>query len=194
MATGDFAASVSASSSTAESSSPTGTTLLTRPSRSASAASRRRPVAMSSSAMRGDSTRKIGTVIMNGQSPTLISGVPKTASSAATTRSHAIANPKPPARAKPQTRAIVGLPRLHRSRKSRASSPRPSWAAIAPVLSANDPRSAPAQNAWSPAPVRITTRTPSSDFAAATASRSCRMTSADIALRRSGRLIVTRAA
>src|SRR5262245_60912582 len=54
-------------------------------------------------------------------------------------------------------------------------------------------RSAPAQNALSPAPVSTTTRTASSARAPAIASRSPLITPYDIALRRSGRLIVTRA-
>ena len=52
-------------------------------------------------------------------------------------------------------------------------------------------RSAPAQNALSPAPVSTTTRTSASAFAAANAARSSVITAHDRALRRSGRLIVT---
>ena len=59
----------------------------------------RRPVIISSSAVFGGIERSSGTVIMYGHSPTLISGVPNTASSAATTMSHAHASPKPPASA-----------------------------------------------------------------------------------------------
>jgi len=51
-------------------------------------------------------------------------------------------------------------------------------------------RSAPAQNALSPAPVSVTTRTAASDFAASKAVRSSDITVHDKALRRSGRLIV----
>src|SRR5262245_8265686 len=79
------------------------------------------------------------------------------------------------------------------SRKRSASSPRPSWAAAAPEFSAMPDRSAPAQNARSPAPVSTTTRTATSARALAIASRNPCITSYDIALRRSGRLIVTRA-
>ena len=63
---------------------------------------RRRPAGRSSSARAPSSaasTAAAGTVIMYGHSPTLISGVPNTASSAATTRSHVHARPKPPASA-----------------------------------------------------------------------------------------------
>ena len=53
------------------------------------------------------------------------------------------------------------------SRNRSASSPRPSCAAAAPAFSAMPPRSAPAQNALSPAPVSTTTRTSSSACARA---------------------------
>src|SRR5215207_2808600 len=52
-------------------------------------------------------------------------------------------------------------------------------------------RSAPAQNAFSPAPVRTTTRVPPSIFAAAIAARSSESTAHDSALWTSGRLIVS---
>ena len=93
-----FDASVAASSSTALSSSSTGTTRA-KPMRWASSALTRRPVIISSSATFGGMERVSGTVIMWGQRPTSISGVPNWASSAATTRSQARARPKPPARA-----------------------------------------------------------------------------------------------
>src|SRR4051794_31852913 len=79
------------------------------------------------------------------------------------------------------------------SRNRSASSPRPLCAAAAPALSAMPVRSAPAQKALSPAPESTTTRTSSSARADAIASRRPLMTPYDIALRRSGRLIVTRA-
>src|SRR3954468_21537636 len=80
------------------------------------------------------------------------------------------------------------------SRNRSARRPRPSWAAAAPAFSAMPVRSAPAQNALSPAPVSTTTRTASSARARAMPSASPLITPYDIALRRSGRLIVTRAA
>jgi hypothetical protein len=52
-------------------------------------------------------------------------------------------------------------------------------------------RSAPALNALSPAPVSTTTRASSSALAAAKAWRSSVITVHDMALRRSGRLMVT---
>src|SRR3954468_675391 len=99
MIAGDLDASDDASSSVSASSSSTGTTLVTNPIRSASSAFTRRPVNISSSAFLGGMDRTNGTVIMYGQSPTLISGVPNWASSAATTKSHDSARPNPPASA-----------------------------------------------------------------------------------------------
>ena len=67
--------------------------------RSASSALTRRPVICSSSTFFGGIERSSGTVIMYGHSPTLTSGVPNCASSAAITKSQASASPKPPASA-----------------------------------------------------------------------------------------------
>ena len=53
---------------------------------------------------------------------------------------------------------MVGLPRSHRSPNRPASSPRLSCRSRWPAPSAMPVRSAPAQKAWSPAPVRTTTR------------------------------------
>ena len=53
-------------------------------------------------------------------------------------------------------------------------------------------RSAPAQKALSPAPVRTTTRTAASDLADATNSRMAVITPQDSEFRRSGRLMVMR--
>jgi hypothetical protein len=52
-------------------------------------------------------------------------------------------------------------------------------------------RSAPAQNAWSPAPVSTTARTPGSSPRLAARRRSSWLTARDNALRASGRLSVT---
>ena len=97
---GDLAASVAASSSTVASSSSTGHDLvdeadalgLDRAARAGRSSSARAPSS-------GGIERISGTVIMYGHSPTSISGVPNTASSAATTRSQARARPMPPASA-----------------------------------------------------------------------------------------------
>ena len=118
---GDLAASVAVSSSTAASRRSAGTTWFTKPMRSASTAATLLPVSMSSSAFLGGIARTSGTVIMYGQRPTLISGVPNWLSSEQTTKSHDRASPKPPASANPRTRATVGFPRDHSSSKSSAS-------------------------------------------------------------------------
>ena len=52
-------------------------------------------------------------MIMNGNTPTLISGVPKVALSFATIRSHASARPSAPASTCPFAAQIVGLPSVH---------------------------------------------------------------------------------
>ena len=99
MIAGDLDARAEASSSVSASSSSTGTTLVTNPMRSASSAFTRLPVSISSRAFFGGIERTNGTVIMYGHRPTLISGVPNWASSAATTKSHDRASPNPPANA-----------------------------------------------------------------------------------------------
>ena len=71
----------------------------TKPTRCASAASRRRPVIIRSSTTLGAREFNKGIVITNGHKPTLISGTPNTAVSSATTKSHAAAKPMPPANA-----------------------------------------------------------------------------------------------
>src|SRR5947209_4524377 len=65
-------------------------------------------------------------MIMNGNAPTLISGVPKLASSEATIRSHASAIPRAPARTWPRTTHRVGLPRspISLNRPTKRSEPK----------------------------------------------------------------------
>ena len=72
------------------------------------------------------------------------------------------------------------------------SPPRPSCSSRKDAPSAIPPRSAPAQNALSPAPVSTTTRTSGSALATASASRSSAMSDHESALRRSGRSSVRR--
>ena len=95
--------------------------------------------------------------------PPSISGTPKRRSvkpnralGAATRRSHHSASSKPPARHQPETAAIVGF---GEARRVKPSGP-PGGVCASSVSSAL--RSAPAQNASSPAPVTISTRAPSS--------------------------------
>src|SRR6266536_4250375 len=142
-------------------------------------------------------------MIIIGQRPTLISGVPSFTSSAAIARSHDTARPRPPPRAWPATRAMIGLPSSRNAENSRtalfsaagrAAPDAPGRAppdapgradpdapgradpdaagradpdapgradpdaSGAPIL-ARSPRSPPAQNDRSPAPVSTATRT-----------------------------------
>jgi hypothetical protein len=60
-------------------------------------------------------------MIMNGKTPTLISGVPNVTPSRATIRSHARASPSAPARTCPFAAQIVGLPSSPTSVNSRGN-------------------------------------------------------------------------
>src|SRR4030095_2796771 len=86
--------------------------------------------------------------------PTFASVMPKRAVSDATTRSHICTNAQPPAYATPLTAAITGFATwiftLSVGRKFRGKVPS--------LRDAISLRSAPAQNAFSPAPGRIATR------------------------------------
>ena len=118
--------------------------------------------------------------------PTLASVMAKVACSAATHRSHICANNQPPAIAMPFTAAMVGLltwmasPRV--GMKPRGGTARP--VALASF------RSIPAQKARSPAPVSIATLADSSSSKRFQAANRPARTSALIALRLSGLLIV----
>ncbi len=93
-----------------------------------------------------------------GMSPRFISGCPKRAFSLAMIRSHASASSRPPPSAKPLTAAITGIGRsskLSITRWPRREKSSPSAADIFDIAAI----SAPATNARSPAPVRISTRT-----------------------------------
>lgn len=174
---------VSASSAAA------GTTLLTSPAASASAASSLRPVSIISRVRLRPTLRTSSAVIIIGHSPTWISVVPNTAVSAATTRSQATIRPRPPARAGPLTIATSGLPRSCMAR-SRSTS---DAGATPPLAGACMPaRSPPAENAG-PAPVSTTTRTAGSARSPARASTSSPQVAGPIGLRLSGRLRVSRA-
>ena len=112
---GDFDANMRVRSSTVASSSATGTTVFTKPIRSASAAPTRRPVSISSSAFFGGIERMSGTVIIIGHRPTSISGVPNSASSAAMTKSHIERDTKAAGEreaADPRDRRLAELPHV----------------------------------------------------------------------------------
>src|SRR5256885_1857808 len=72
-------------------------------------------------------------MIMNGNTPTLISGVPKRADSLATIRSHASASPSAPARTCPLAAHRAGLPSSPTSVNSRTKR------LVAPALAAPAP-------------------------------------------------------
>ncbi len=126
-------------------------------------ASTRRPVIIRSSAVFGGIERSNGTVIMYGHRPTLISGVPNTASSdgddqvarareAEAAGERVAAHPRDDRLAeRPHVAEQVGEQPAAVVRRRRAV-----------AFSAMPARSAPAQNALSPAPVSTTTRTSSS--------------------------------
>ena len=90
-----------------------------------------------------------------GIKPRLISGWPKRAFSEATIRSHDSASSQPPPRQKPLTMAITGLGKPLMTSKMRGE--RMAWRWSNGVRPANSEMSAPAMNAFSPAPVSTIT-------------------------------------
>ena len=131
-------------------------------------------------------------MIMNGNSPTLISGVPNRAPSRATIKSHASAIPSAPASTWPLAAQIVGLPSSPISRNSRGNRSVAKCLWMSGASAANPPRLAPALNTRSWVEVRTTHRTPSSSRAASSACVSSVSSSSESAFRVSGwlRLIV----
>src|SRR5438132_517551 len=124
---------------------------------------------------------------------------PKTASVAATRRSHQSASSRPPATAYPSTAAMTGFPssmRVGPMGPSPSSLITHSWPEIVaprrPWPAATAFRSAPAQNV-PPAPVRTATASPSSASKRRNASTSAAAVGSSTALRTSGRLMVTTA-
>src|SRR2546428_5268938 len=169
--------------------------------RSASSPATPRPVRIMSIAWLWPMSRGRRTV------PRSISGTPqrrqktpKTASVAATRRSHQSASSRPPATAYPSTAAMTGFPSSMRdgpmgpspsslmrlSAVVHTAAPRRSW----PEATAF--RSAPAQNV-PPAPVRTATASASSASKRRNASTSAPAVGSSTALRTSGRLMVTTA-
>ena len=96
---------------------------------------------------------------MNGNTPTLISGVPKVAVSLAITRSHESAMPSAPASTCPFAAHSVGLPSSPISRNSwtKRSEPKCLW--TSGTSSPKPPRLAPAEKTRSCEEVRTTART-----------------------------------
>ena len=119
----------------------------TRPARSASSTSIIRPVRTRSIAFALPTARVSRCVPpMPGMMPSLISGWPNFALSAAMIRSHCMASSQPPPSAKPATAAITGLRIVAARCQFAAKSPRK---ASTKVLSAISLMSAPAANALS---------------------------------------------
>ena len=96
-----------------------------------------------------------------GISPRPVSGSPNLALSLAYRKVQAMANSHPPPRANPLTAAMTGLPRF--SIRFIRPCPRVARRSLSVAfMAAISPMSAPATKAFSPAPVKITTRTDSS--------------------------------
>src|SRR5690242_3746492 len=102
--------------------------------------------------------------------PSFTSGWPNFALSLAILIAHAIASSHPPPRAKPLTAAMTGLPRFS-IRSVNACPRRVASSASTAVLFAISAMSAPAANAFSPAPVRMTPRTVESSRESSKAAR-----------------------
>ena len=125
-------------------------------------------------------------MIMNGNRPTLISGVPKPAVSLATIRSQASAIPSAPASTWPEAATIEGLPSSPSSMNTCGNSAVPRYLCAVGASAAKPPRLAPAENTFSCDDASTTTRTSSSDFAARNASSSSESSWSERALRVSG--------
>ena len=187
-ARGAFSAMVPARARASSISLSAGTTRLISPRASARWASMGSPVRASSRAMAGGI--RLGSRMRPPAPairPRLTSGIPKVASSTATTRSQESMISHPPARADPLTAAMRGLA------KSRwAMPPNPP---LAPMISPASPavkalRSMPALKALSPLPVMMTTQQSSSTSSSSKAAVKARDTAPLMALRASGRLMV----
>src|ERR1700674_1426490 len=191
MARGDFFASLSVISLTAESSWSWGTTRLMTPNACSCVAVHRSPsISISSRTLRGTFRDRIAWIII-GQIPTLISGVPNVAVSVETRRSHEQASPRPPASAWPLMRPTMGLPRPAMSVNSSTKSSRLRCRSRSLIPPSKLERSAPAQKALSPAPDSTTTWTAGSCLHHENAAARSRSIAPERGLRCSGRLSVT---
>ena len=183
----DLAAICCASSSACWPAFPAGASRSARPIRSASSAVTWRPVKIRSMARPGPSLRCVSWVPPPpGTSPTVVSGRPNTAVSSATIRSQHRASSQPPPRAYPCTAAITGCgrastpPNAARNTSRCASSP-------ASDRRLRSFRSAPTQNARSPAADSTTARESLSDASSAQAWASLVAIAVSIAFSASGR-------
>ena len=125
-------------------------------------------------------------MIMNGNRPRLISGVPNSAVSAATTRSQARAMPSAPASTCPFAAQIVGLPSPPITPNRRTKRSVAKWRWMSGVSAANCATLPPEENTLSCVEVRTTQRTLSSLPACSKASVSSPSRSFESALRVSG--------
>ena len=105
-------------------------------------------------------------MIMNGNTPTLISGVPNRTPSRATIRSQASAMPSAPASTWPLAAQIDGLPSSPISRNSRGKRSVAKCLCTSGTSAANPARLPPLENTFSCVDVSTTQRTASSSRAA----------------------------
>ena len=185
---GAFAAIRSASSWVRDRSSASGTTSFTSPISQARAAVIGSPVSSICNAIRGGMSQESGAA-HGAPRPTFTSLMANVAESAATHRSQLWASRKPPAQATPLTAAMVGLA---------ISMLRPNWGTksgggTVSAVAAISFRSAPAQNAFSPAPVSTSTLALSSSLNRRAPAKRPSRTAAFSALRASGRSMVSQA-
>ena len=125
-------------------------------------------------------------MMMNGNTPTLISGVPNRTPSRATIRSQASARPSAPASTCPLAAQIVGLPSSPIMRNSCGKRSVPKCLCTSGASAAKPARLPPLEKTFSCVEVSTTQRTPSSSRAISNASIRSSSTSSDSALRVSG--------
>ena len=136
-------------------------------------------------------------MIMNGNRPTLISGVPNPAPSLAMIRSQASAIPSEPASTWPVGGDDRGLAELAERLEDVGEGPVPKYLCAVGASAAKPPRLPPAEKTFSCEEASTTTRTSSSAFAARSASSSSRRSWSESALRVSGSssvIVATRSA
>jgi len=154
--------------------------------RSASAATICSPSSISSAVFLRPTLRTMSAMIMNGNRPTLISGVPNRAPSLAMIRSQAKANPRAPASTCPLAAQIDGLPSSPSRRKARGKRSVAKCLCTSATSSAKPDRLPPLENTVSWVEVSTTQRTAGSSRARPSASISSFSSSSESALRVSG--------
>ncbi len=129
-------------------------------------------------------------MIMNGNVPTLISGVPNVAPSEATIRSHASAIPSAPASTWPRAAHTVGLPSAPISLNRPTKRSEPKCFSTSGASAPKPPRLAPEENVFSCEDASTTQRTSASSRARSNAAIRPPSSSGESALRVSGSLSV----